>query len=131
MVPLSRRSFLVVTVLAGFLVLHVPAGAQQPGRVYRVGYLGTLSTPAEVAVLGEFRQALGELGWIEGRNLAIERRYSEGFFDRFPQLAAELVRLKVDVITTAGGWSAVRAAKQASATTPIVMLSIADPVAVG
>jgi putative ABC transport system substrate-binding protein len=70
--------------------------------VYRVGYLGTTPATAPEA-WSAFREALGERGWVEGQNLAIEQRYSDGFFDRFPHLAAELVRLKVDVITTRRG----------------------------
>ncbi|HEV8575438.1 MAG TPA: ABC transporter substrate-binding protein, partial [Dehalococcoidia bacterium] len=129
---ISRRTF-VATATAAILAAPLSGEAQQAGRVYRVGYLGTrsASTPEGDRIWAAFRQGLSELGWIEGQNLAIERRSSEGVLGRFPELAAELVRLKVDVITTAAGWAAVRALKQATTTTPIVMLSIGDPVAGG
>jgi ABC-type uncharacterized transport system substrate-binding protein len=129
----ARWAIGLVLLLLPMVVALPRAQAQQAGRVYRVGYLGTRapSTPEAIRIWDAFRQELSERGWIEGRSLTIEARYSEGFFDRFQALAAELVRLNADVITTAAGWSAVRAAKQATTTTPIVMLGIADPVAVG
>jgi putative ABC transport system substrate-binding protein len=104
--------------------------AQPSARVYRVGYLGTTAVVSAPG-LAAFRQTLGEMGWVEGRNLAIDARFSEGVSERFAELAAELVRHRVDVITTGAGWTAVRAAKQATTTTPVVMLGIADPVALG
>ena len=79
------------------------AEAQQPKKVPRIGYLSALDPATESARSEAIRQALRELGYIEGQNIAIEYRYAEGKLDRFPELAAELVRLKVDVIVVAGG----------------------------
>ncbi|MCZ6622804.1 MAG: ABC transporter substrate binding protein [Deltaproteobacteria bacterium] len=102
--------------------LSVPAQAQQTNKVYRIGYLAPRS------VHEGFRQRLRELGYIEGQNLVIEWRFSKGKRDLYPELAAELVRLKVDLIL-AVGTGATRAAKQATSTIPIVMgNSSVDPV---
>ncbi len=99
-----------------------PAQAQQAGKVPRIGYLAP-----RFAVPKEFKQGLRELGYIEEKNIIIEPRFAEGKFDRFPRFAAELVRLKVDVIVTLSS-PAARAAKQATTTIPIVMLASGDPV---
>src|SRR5262245_4818603 len=104
--------------------------AQQTGKIFRIGFLDN-STAAGMAVLSEaFRQELSKLGWIEGKNIAIEYRFAEGKNDRLPQLTADLVRLKVDLIVVASGPS-VLAAKSATTSIPIVMTSHADPVAAG
>jgi len=103
------------------------AGAQQVGKVYRIGVLG-LSNAAEFAEdMGVLRQALRELGWVNERALRFEERHADGRYERLPQLAAELVALKVDVIFT-GGTPAVEAAMKATRDIPIVFSSIADPV---
>ena len=125
----TRRAF--VGMLAGGLVVaRLAAEAQQPaGKVYRLGSLsasGTLNNPNSAA----FRQGLRDLGWIEGQNIVIEFRSAEGQLDRLPALAAELVRLKVDLIV-ASPTPAAMAAKSATTTIPIVGLSLADPVALG
>jgi len=125
----TRRAF--VGMLAGGLVAAPRiAEAQQPaGKVYRLGSLsasGTLNNPNSAA----FRQGLRDLGWIEGQNIVIEFRSAEGRLDRLPALAAELVRLKVDLIM-ASPTPAAMAAKSATTTIPIVGLSLADPVALG
>ena len=106
--------------------------AQQPKKVPRIGYLSA-SDPSRESTRSEgIRLALRELGYIEGQNIAIEYRYAEGKRDRFPELAAELVRLKVDIIVAAGGDVLVRAAKNATKTIPIVMAGAgADPVEAG
>ena len=106
--------------------------AQQPKKVPRIGYLSA-SDPASESTRSEaIRLALRELGYIEGQNIATEYRYAEGKRDRFPELAAELVRLKVDIIVVAGGDNAVRAAKNATKTIPIVMVGTgSDPVEAG
>jgi len=97
------------------------AEAQQPKKVSRIGYLSS-ADPASESVRSEpLRLALRELGYIDGQNLSTEYRYSEGKNDRLPELAAELVRLKVDIIVT-GGVPLIRAAKSATKTIPIVML---------
>jgi putative ABC transport system substrate-binding protein len=117
--------------LATFLLATVsPAQAQQAGKIPRIGYL-TASTAAGNAYRFEaFRQGLRELGYVEGKNIVIESRFAEGKLDRLPALAAELVRLKVDIIIT-GGAASTRAAKEATTTIPIVMANDADPVGSG
>jgi putative ABC transport system substrate-binding protein len=105
--------------------LCFPAEAQQKGKVPRVGYLAPRSTVHEA-----FRQRLRELGYVEGKNIVIEHRSSGRKFERFPGLAAELVRLRVDVIATVST-AAARAAKEATTTIPIVMFLSADPVSNG
>jgi putative ABC transport system substrate-binding protein len=111
-------SILVVVVL---LAVAVIVEAQQPKKVPRIGYLAS-ADPARDSTRAEgIRLALRELGYIEEQNIAIEYRYAEGKIDRFPELAAELVRLKVDIIVVAGGNRLVLAAKNATNTIPIVM----------
>ena len=104
--------------------------AQQPTNVPRIGYLSAPSLSASAARIEAFRQGLRELGYVEGKNIVIEWRSAEGKSDRLPALAAELVRLKVDLIVT-GGAAATRAAKEATATIPIVMAQDPDPVGNG
>ncbi|HSK30204.1 MAG TPA: ABC transporter substrate-binding protein [Candidatus Limnocylindria bacterium] len=107
------------------------AQAQQAKKVTRIGYLVS-SEPATESTRAEgIRLALRELGYIEGRNIAIEYRYAEGKNDRHPKLAAELVRLKVDVIVVAGGVGTIRTLMNATKTIPIVMTGGADPVEAG
>ena len=102
---------------------------RQPAKIPRIGFLG--SDPTAVSTRIEaLRQGLRELGYVEGKNILIEYRYAEDKLDRFPVLAAELVRLKVDVIVT-GGPGATRASKDATTTIPIVMAQDTDPVATG
>ena len=120
-----RLAALILVLLAAPLV----AGAQQAGKVYRIGYLRYYGC-AEPAQFTELRQGLRELGYAEGHNLVIECRAAPGKAERIPDLAAELVRLNVDVIVAEGTVSAL-ADKQATRTIPIVMVYIADPVASG
>jgi putative ABC transport system substrate-binding protein len=109
-----------------------PAQAQQPKKLYRIGYLSGVNPAREFARSETFRLALRELGYIEGQNIAFEYRYAEGNNDRLPELAAELVRLKVDIIVGPSGSAPIRAAKNATRTIPIVMMSLAaDPVEAG
>jgi putative tryptophan/tyrosine transport system substrate-binding protein len=111
--------------------LSFPAEAQQPQKVARIGYLSSFDPASESARSEGIWLALRELGYIEGQNIAIEYRYAEGNRDRFPELAAELVRLKVDIIMVAVG-ATIRAAKNATKTIPIVMAGPpADPVELG
>jgi putative ABC transport system substrate-binding protein len=120
---------LLVTLALSILVAPLAANAQEPTKVYRIGRLapGTPGHPyTEV-----YRQALHELGYVEGHNLVIEYRWAEGHDERLPDLAAELVRLKVDVIVPSGGNAAIRAAQHATSTIPIVMVGASDPVAAG
>ena len=108
------------------------AQAQQPKKVPRIGYLSACDPARESARSEAIRLALRELGYIEGQNIAIEYRYAEGKLDRLPELAAELVRLKVDIIVVAGGTAMIQAAKNATKTIPIVMVGAgADPVEAG
>ena len=106
-------------VLLALLTTPRAAEAQQAGKVYRIGYLGNSprNMPEVSRLLEAFRQGLRERGWVEGRNAVIEWRSAEGRLERLPDLAAELVHLKVDVIVTGAG-PATRAAKQATTTIP-------------
>ncbi len=106
------------------------ADAQQPAKVARIGFLGVTGPSTAAHLLEAFREGLRELGWVEGKNIAIEYRSAEGRPERLPTLAAELVRLKVDVIV-ASNPQATKAAQQATGTIPIVMGAVGDPVAVG
>ena len=118
--------FLAFSILAAPLA----AAAQQPPKVPRVGRLSPISPSGDTHIRAGFLQGLRDLGWIEGQNITIEYRYSEGRVDRLPELAVELVRLKVDVIV-AGSPPGALAAKGATATIPIVMVTTGDPVASG
>ena len=120
-------SILFVVVL---LAVAVIAEAQQQEKIPRIGYLGGTSYSVNSARVEAFRQGLRELGYVEGKNIAIEWRYAEGKLDRLPTLAAELVRLKVDVIVSAGP-PPTRSAKQATVTIPIVMAFDDDPIGSG
>ena len=114
------------------LALPFPARAQQPRKISRLGYLSLLDPAGESARAEAVRLALRERGYIEGQNITFEYRYAEGKRDRFPELAAELVRLKVDIIVVAGGDRSIRAAKNATKTIPIVMVGAgSDPVEAG
>ena len=121
----------LVWLLITFFVANVSvATAQQPKKVPRIGFLLATSPSANAARNEGFRQGLRELGYLEGENIIIEWRYGEGKPDRLLALAAELVRLKVDIIVT-GGASSTRAAKKATTTIPIVMAQDPDPVETG
>ena len=127
-----RRRVLIFSCL--LLAVFVPAGseAQQPKKVPRIGYLSNSDPRRESARAEAIRQALRERGYIEGQNIAIEYRYAEGKVDRYSALAAELVRIKVDIIVIAGGSAPVRAAMNATKTIPIIMVGPGiDPVEAG
>jgi putative ABC transport system substrate-binding protein len=127
---MDRRRFLL-TSLAGALAAPLAADAQQAGKSYRLGLLDySAGDSARRAWWGAFRHRLRDLGCAEGENIALEYRWADGHADRMPGLAAELVRLKVDVIVTAGTVAAV-AARNATATTPIVMATGAGVVEIG
>ena len=121
---IDRRTFLTL-LGAGTLAAPVATEAQQP-RTVRIGWLATEARPD---ALNPFRQALKELGWVEGGNLALEQRYAHGDAERYPELATELVRLKVDILVTDGS-PATKAAQQATTTIPIVFVT-GDPIARG
>jgi putative tryptophan/tyrosine transport system substrate-binding protein len=110
------------------LLLSFPVEAQP--KVARIGFLDASTASGIAVLLGAFRQELNKLGWIEGKNIAIEYRFAEQKNERLPELAAELVRLKVDLLVVPGGPSA-SAAKSATTTIPIVMANAGDPVAAG
>ena len=115
-----------------FTMCGAVALAQQPKKVPRIGYLSAQDPARESARSEPIRLALRDLGYIEGQNIATEYRYAEGKRDRLPELAAELVRLKVEIIVVAGGDLPVRAAKNATKTIPIVMVGVGtDPVEAG
>jgi putative ABC transport system substrate-binding protein len=123
----SIPSWLLITVL---LITAASAEAQQPAKVPRIGYLTGTSLSANSARTEAFRQGLRELGYVDGKNIVIEWRSAEGKGNRLPALAADLVRLKVDIIIT-GGPTSNRAAKEATSSIPIVMAFDNDPVGNG
>ena len=122
---ITRRAFCSM-----LLALPFAAHAQQAGKIFRIGFLDPSTASGMVVLLEAFRQELGKLGWVEGKSITIEYRFAEGKTDRLPELAAELVRLKVDLIVTTGNPPAL-AAKRATTTIPIVMANVADPVGDG
>jgi ABC-type uncharacterized transport system substrate-binding protein len=125
-----KTKITVLTLSAMLFALCSSAEAQQPTKISRIGFLGASSAFTLAARIEAFRQGLRELGYVEGKSIVIEYRWAEGKFDRLPALAAELVRLKVDVIVT-GGTTSTRAAKKATVTIPIVMGFDNDPVGNG
>ena len=126
----SRKTILLL-IVSIFASIHF-AEAQQSKKVPRVGYLSSFDTATESIGTEAIRLALRDVGYIEGQNIATEYRYAEGQLDRFPELAAELVRLKVDIIVVAGGIRTVRAAMNSTKTIPIVMSGLGvDPVEAG
>jgi putative ABC transport system substrate-binding protein len=128
---LTRRRAFVLTLCALPFALCLSAQAQQPKKIFRIGYLSSFDPATESTRAKGIRLALRDLGYIEGQNIAIEYRYAEGKLDRFPELAAELAHLKVDIIL-AGVARLIRAAKNATKTIPIVMIGLpADPVETG
>ena len=124
------KTFICLALSALLFALSLPVQAQQPGKIPRIGYLSASTLSNQTARVEAFLQGLRELGYVEGKNIAIEWRWAERKFDRLPDLAAELVRLKVDVIVSAGP-AATRAAKKATSTIPIVMGFDNDPVGSG
>jgi putative tryptophan/tyrosine transport system substrate-binding protein len=121
-----KRAVLIV----GILLCTICAQAQQPGKIFRIGYLERTTAAGSAVSVEAFRQELSKLGWTVGKNITIEYRFAEQKIDRLPELAAELVRLKVDVIVT-GGFGPTHSAKEATATIPIVMAQDPDPVGNG
>jgi len=128
--PISDLRLLISGLCAMLLALCSSAEAQQPTKIPRIGYLSPTSPSISPTRIEAFRQGLRELGYVEGKNIIIEYRYAERKFDRLPALAAELVRLKVDLIVTTGP-TVTRAAKEATTTVPIVMTSDTDPIGNG
>jgi len=126
------KKAVVPSILVAVIVLAVGviAEAQEPKKIPRIGFLSGGSLATNPARIEAFRDGLQSLGYIEGKNIVIEWRFAEGSPDRYPRLAAELVRLKVEVIVTPGSTST-RAAKKATTTIPIVMANDPDPVGNG
>src|SRR5689334_14244557 len=122
---MNRRAF--VTGLGAVITAPRAAEAEQAGKVYRIGLLSP--TSQGLGIEG-FREGLRGLGYVEGRNVVLEHRSAEGRFDRLPELAAELVGLRVDVIVAVVTQASL-AAKNATKTIPIVMLAVGDPVGAG
>jgi putative ABC transport system substrate-binding protein len=116
--------WLLATVL---LTTAPPTDAQQTGKIVRIGFVDSSTASGMAVLVNAFRQELSKLGWIEGNNITIEYRFAEQKNERLPELAAELIRLKVDVMVT-GGFQATRATKKATSTIPIVMAQDPDPV---
>ncbi len=125
---MNRRDSMAALMAMG-ITPHA-AHAQQKGRVYRIGYLSAPSRASVEGVVQSFLRALRELGWVEGQNLIIEYRWAEGKTERLPELAAELVQAKVELIVAPAGIAAL-AAKAATSSIPIVMIFPTDPVAQG
>jgi putative ABC transport system substrate-binding protein len=125
---MDRRAF-IGRVAGGLLTAPLAARAQQLGKIYRIGILEPIPATQNAANLDALRKGLRDLGYIEGRNLIIEYRSADGRAERFPDLASELVRLKVDLIVTRGT-PAAKAAKHATGTIPVVMATMGDPRAI-
>src|SRR5262245_26871558 len=125
---IERRKFLAT--LGGAAAWPLTASAQQSGKLPTIGYLGSATPATQGHLVAAFVQRLRELGWIEGRTIAIEYRWAEGRTERAAEIAAEFVRRKVDVIVTSAT-AAVVAAKQATSVIPIVFAAAGDPVGTG
>ncbi len=125
----QRRDFLLA--VGALLAVPLAAKAQQAAKTARIGYLSPNAAAVNPRLVEAFRQGLGDLGYVEGRNLLIEFRSAEGKSERLPALATELVALKVDVIVSGGGTLAALAAQQATRTLPIVIVAVGDPVTSG
>jgi putative ABC transport system substrate-binding protein len=125
-----KNIFLIWMLVVAILASVPPIRAQQPAKLLRIGYLSGVSPSAEAARRDAFSQELRKLGYVEGKNIVVDYRYSEGKYERLSALAAELVRLKPDIIVTGGGPST-RALKQVTSTIPVVMTNDPDPVANG
>jgi len=126
---MMKTKIAVLALSAVLFALCASVNAQQPGKVFRIGFLD-ISASGSAVLVDAFRQELGKLGWIEGKNIAIEYRFAEQKNERLPELAPELVRLKVDLIVTTAAPQSL-AAKGATTTIPIVMVNVGDPVAFG
>ena len=124
--PRRRKWAWLLAVAVTFALCGVVAAAQQTGKIFRIGFLDSSNASGMAVLVDAFRQELSKLGWIEGKNFTIEYRFAEQKPERLPELAADLVRLKVDLIVIAGTPSAL-AAKKATTTIPIVMASGGDP----
>ena len=125
-----KKKITVLTLCATLFALYLPAEAQQTGKIARIGYLDNSTASGSTVLLDALRQELSKLGWVEGKNITIEYRFGEQKNERLPELAADLVRLKVDLIVVAAQTPAL-VAKNATTTIPIVFASTGDPVGAG
>jgi putative tryptophan/tyrosine transport system substrate-binding protein len=125
-----KKKITVFTLCAMLFALCGSVAAQQTGKIFRIGFLDPSNASGMAVLLEAFRQEMRKLGWIEGKNISIEYRFAEQKFERLPELAVDLVRLKVDLILVSGAQPA-SAAKSATTTIPIVMTNAADPVGGG
>jgi ABC-type uncharacterized transport system substrate-binding protein len=125
-----KKKITILTLCAMLPALCGSVYAQQTGKIFRIGFLDNSTASGMAVLLDAFRQEMSKLGWIEGKNITIEYRFGEGKTERLPELAADLVRLKVDLIVTTGEPPGL-AAKGATSTIPIVMANAADPVGAG
>ena len=126
----NQKDCYLLCAYCSLCLLFASADAQQAGKIFRIGFLDDSTASGSAVLLEAFRQELSKLGWIEGKNITIEYRFAEQKNERLPELAADLVRLKVDLIVVAGTPSAL-AAKRATTTIPIVMANAGDPVGAG
>jgi putative tryptophan/tyrosine transport system substrate-binding protein len=125
-----KKKITVLALCAMLFALCGSVAAEQPGKIPRIGFLDSSTASGSAVLVDAFRQELNKLGWIEGKNITIEFRFAEQKPERLPELAADLVRLKVDLIVVPDGTPAL-AAKGATTTIPIVMTNVGDPVAAG
>jgi putative ABC transport system substrate-binding protein len=123
---MRRREFIT---LVGSAVAW-PLGAHAQQKIPRIGFMGNSTAALETNLVDAFREGLRELGYEEGRNIAIEYRWADGNYDRFPTLAEELIAARVDAIVTAGTPAAL-AVKRATTTVPLVMVAVGDPIGTG
>ena len=126
---MKRRDF-ITALCAAVAAAPLTCAAQDARRVPRIGFLGNSTASLEANLVTPFREGLRDLGYVEGRNILIEYRWAEGSYERFPSLIAELLAMKVDVIVTAGTPAAL-AVKKATASVPLVMVAVGDPVGTG
>src|SRR4051812_21323498 len=127
---MNNRRKLLIALGAGALSAPLASFAQQKGKVWRIGFLGSATASGYARRVDALRAGLRDLGHVEGKDFVIEYRWAEDKYDRLPELAAELVRLEVDIIVT-HGTPAILAAKRATTTIPIIMAISGDPVATG
>ena len=125
-----KKKITVLTLCSMFLALCGSAQAQQSTKVFRVGFLDSSTASGSAVLLEAFRQEMRKLGWIQGKNIAFEYRFAEHKNERLAELAADLIRLTIDLFVVIGPGAAL-AAKKATTTIPIVMTSVSDPVGVG
>jgi putative ABC transport system substrate-binding protein len=128
---MSRRVVLVAALVMSVVLARAGAAqVQQAGKLPRIGFLGNSTAALEANLVGAFRDGLRAFGYVEGRTIAIDYRWAEGRYDRFPALIAELIAARVDVIVTAGTPAAL-AVKKATSSVPLVMIAVGDPVGTG